>query len=114
MPNDTQRQTLASAVAMIRAAEQALLQAGQNSTDAVELGKINLQYSHLDSLMSQLLHAQAVADDTAFAATTAALKQQAATLQAQEDAIKKIISDVALAAQIIGYITQAAGFIAGL
>jgi hypothetical protein len=114
MPNAGQKQTLLNTVSLIRSAEQLLIQASRASSDLATLIKINTEYSQLDSFLSQLLHAQAIGDDADFANATAALKAQAATLQAQEEEIKKIVTDVGIAAKIAGYIAQAATFIATL
>jgi hypothetical protein len=112
MSNDAQKQTLLNAVSLIRSAEQLLMQVSRASTDPVIIMKIVSEYNQLDSFLSQLLHAQAIADDADFASATAALKQQAATLQAEEDDIKTIVTDVGIAAQVVGYIAQALAFIA--
>lgn len=114
MGTDAQRQTLLNAVSLLRAAEQLLVQAGRDTSDPTTLMKITNEYNQLDSYLSQLLHAQAIADDAAFASATAALKQQASTLQTEEDDIKKIVADVGTAAQIVGYIAQALSFVATL
>jgi phosphoribosylcarboxyaminoimidazole (NCAIR) mutase len=114
MANDAQKQTLLNAASLIRAAEQLLVQASRASSDPAKLMQINTEYTQLDSFLSQLLHAQAIADDADFASATAALKQQAATLQAEESDIKVIVADVGKAAQIAGYIAQALSLIATL
>jgi hypothetical protein len=64
--------------------------------------------------MNQATQAQVAANDTLFAQATTALKSQAASLQGMEAQITKIISDVALAGKIVGYIVQAIGFVAKL
>jgi len=114
MADEAQKDTLLNTVASIRAAELLLLQASRASSDPVTLIKINTEYSHLDSLLSQLLHAQAIADDADFANAVTALKQQAAGLQVEEDDIKKIVANVAAAAEVAGYMAQAASLIATL
>ncbi len=114
MSNDAARQTLVNTVMLIRSAEQLLLQAGRDEPDPAKLMKINLEYAQLDSFLSQLLHAQAVADDTLFASATAALKQQASILQVEEEDIQKTVTDVGTAAKIAGYIGQALTFVASL
>jgi hypothetical protein len=103
----TPRQTLLKAVEPIRSAEQLLIQASRETANPATLTKISIEYNQLDSFLSQLLHAQAIADDAEFGNATAALKKQAAMLEADEEYIKKIVSDVATAAKIIGYIAQA-------
>jgi len=114
MPNNTQKQTLLDAVTAIRSAEQLLMQASRATSDPGTLTKISIEYNQLDSFLSQLLQAQAIADDASFVLATAALKRQATTLQADENDIKKIVADVNTAAQIVGYITQALALIAPL
>src|SRR5574340_84178 len=104
MPSDTQKQSLLDAVTKIRLAEQLLVQASRATSDSGKLTQISIEYNQLDSFLSQLLHAQAIADDADFAAAATSLKQQAATLQADENDIKKIVTDVKTAAQIAGYI----------
>jgi hypothetical protein len=49
-----------------------------------------------------------------FADACAALQAQADGLKADEEAIQTVVTDAATAASIIGYITQALGFIAKL
>ena len=112
MPTPSQLQTLTNVISLIRSAEQALVQAGRASTDPVEWGRLNMEYNQLDSFLSQLMHAQATDDDNGFASAVAALNQQASILQSQEAEIKAIVTDVGLAAQVVGYIAQAAVFIA--
>ncbi len=114
MSSDAQKQSLLNAVSLIRAAEQLLVQASRDSTDANKSIQINTEYQHLDSLLSQMLQAQAISDDDDFAAATTALKSQSSALQADRDKIESIVTDVSLAAQIVGYLAQAASFLAGL
>lgn len=109
-----QKKTLLDSVSQLRLAEQQLVQASRATTDPAALMKINTEYSQLDSFISQMLHAQAAADDADFTNAVVALKQQAATLQTQEDDIKKIVTDVGTAAKIAGYVAQALAFIATL
>lgn len=113
MPIDAQKkQNLLDAVTNIRSAELSLKQASQTTADPGTLTKISIEFNHLDSFLSQILHIQAIADDKDFASATIALKQQAATLQADENNIKKIVNDVKVSAQIVGYIAQAIALIA--
>ena len=114
MANDAQKQTLLNAVSLIRAAEQALVTASRTSTDPNTSIQINTEYQHLDSLLGQLLQAQAIADDADFASAAAALQQQASALQTDETQIQKIVTDVGTAAKIAGYLAQAASFLATL
>lgn len=114
MANDAPKQTLLDTVGLLRSAEQLLLVASRATSDLGKLIKINMEYGQLDSFMSQLLHAQALADDADFARATAALKQQAAALQVEEADLAKVVADVGTAAKIAGYLAQAVSFLATL
>jgi len=98
----------------IRSAEQLLVQASRATSDPATLTKISIEYNQLDSFLSQLLRAQAISDDAEFSNATAALKNQASMLDADEQDIKKIIDNVATAAKIVGYIAEAMTIIAKL
>ena len=106
------KQALLDAITQIRLAEQLLVQASRATSDPATLVKINTEYAHLDSYLSQLLHTLAIADDADFVKATRALKQQATALAAEEAQIKKVVADVGTAAKIAGYIAQAVAFIA--
>lgn len=114
MSIDAQKQNLLNAVSLIRASEQLLMQESRNSTDANTSIKINTEFQNLDSILSQLLHAQAIADDADFANAAAALKQLSSTLQIDQAQIQQIVTDVGTAAQIVGFLTQAAGLVAAV
>ena len=114
MSNEAPKQTLLNVVSLIRAAEQSLIQVSRASSDPLVIAKINTEYNQLDSFLSQVLHTQALTDDTIFTTSTAALKQQARTLQTEENDIKAIVTDVGIAAKIVGYLAQAASMIATL
>jgi N-dimethylarginine dimethylaminohydrolase len=103
----TQRKTVLDAVTQIRNAEAALMQASRATSDPTKLLQIRNEYMHLDSMLSQLSQTQAITDDSLFAQTVPALQQQAKSLQAEEAAIEKIVSDAQLAGTIVGYIGQA-------
>lgn len=109
-----QIQTLTNTVSILRAAEALLLQASRATTDLPMLLQINAEYNNLDSWISQLLHTQAVDDDTQFSGAIASLKQQANLLSADEAHIQVIVKDVATAGKIVGYITQAVAFLGAL
>jgi hypothetical protein len=83
-----------------------LLTAARATADNTKLIQINNEYMAVQSCMDQAAQAQAAADDALFKQATNALKTQAKKLEGMEDQIKKIISDVALAGRIVGYITQ--------
>ncbi|WP_157649647.1 hypothetical protein [Burkholderia ubonensis] len=112
MPAPSQTQNILNAVGSIRSAEQLLVQASYSMTDEAMLTRLNIEYQHLDSFLSQLLHTQALADDSQFEGASAALKEQANGLAAEEASIKIIVADVGTAAKVVGYITQALGYIA--
>lgn len=108
------RQNLSQIVSNIRAAEVLLLQSSRATSDPATLIKINTEYQALDSYLSQILNAQATADDQAFESAINALKLQISSLQQEESHIKAIVADVATAAQILGYISQAISVVAML
>src|SRR5665647_1660894 len=107
MSTASQKQDLIDAISQIRFAEQLLLTESRSTSDTAKLIQINIEYTHLDSYLSQILHAQALADDTEFGNATAALKEQASALAIDQAGIGKIVGDVAIAGKIVGYITQA-------
>lgn len=107
MSTTSQKQSLLEAVGNLRAAEQMLLTESRNTSDVAKLIQLNTEYSHLDSYLSQILHAQALTDDHEFDSATSALKAHADVLAADEAAIKKVVGDVATAGKVIGYITKA-------
>ena len=112
MSTASQKQDLINAINQIRAAEQLLLEVSRSSSDTAKLIQINTEYTHLDSYLSQILHAQALTDDAEFDNATATLKGQASALAMDQKAIEKIVDDVATAGKIVGYITQAVQIIA--
>ena len=91
-----------------------LLQAGRNTTDDTQLLQINNEYSAVQTLMDQATQARIAADDVTFIKLTSTLKAQAALLQGMEKQIQSIVSDVALAGQIVGYLAQAVAYLAKL
>ena len=114
MPTPDQQNSIASAVAAIRAAEDLLTAQIRVATDSLAAIKLTHEFNNLDTFLSQLLHAQNSADDAVFADACAALQAQADGLNADEEAIRRVVTDVATAASIIGYIAEAVGFIAKL
>jgi hypothetical protein len=114
MPTTAQKQTLLDAVTQIRTAELALLQASRSTSDPAKLIQINTEYTHLDSCLSQILHAQALIDDQDFGFAAGALKQQCTALADEMKQIDRVVNDVALAAKIVGCVAQAAKVIATL
>lgn len=114
MPTQNQKSCIESAVLAIRNAQNLISQQIDASSDMQVSVKLQNQYSSLDSCLSQLLHAQNVADDAIFSSAISALRSQTAGLQKDDLAVKKIIADVATANKVLGYISQAIGFIAKL
>jgi hypothetical protein len=114
MPSAAQSHAISSAIASIRAAENALLNQGRQTTNALVAAKISNEYNSLDSVLTQLIQAQVIADDATFQTAATALQQESAILDTQAAAISQVIKDVATAAQIAGYIAQAATAVAAL
>jgi hypothetical protein len=114
MPTLSQQTAVSQAIDAIRSAENLLTDQIQDSDDTLTAIKLTHEYNNLDSYLSELLHAQNAADDVTFANATQALQARADGLEADEKTIKTIIADVATAGKVIGYITQALGFIAKL
>jgi hypothetical protein len=114
MPTPAQSQAISNAIASIRAAENVLLNQGRLTTDPLVAAKISNEYNSLDSVLTQLIQAQVISDDATFQRAATALQQESAVLNAQANAISQIIKDVGTAAQIAGYITQAATALASL
>ena len=107
MPTTEQKQGLLDAVSQIRDAQSLLLDASRSMSDIASLIQTNTEYKHLDSYISQILHLQAIADDTDFNNAAAALKTQSSVLSVEAATISKIIKDVDRAAKIVGYISKA-------
>ena len=114
MLHGSQKQELLNAVPCIRSAEELLVQAGRDSSDAETLKNINGEYGQLDAFLSRVLHCIAIADDEGFAESAAALTTQAATLQAMKDSYQAMAAGVNTAAQIVGCLTEALAFLAKL
>ena len=114
MPTPTQQKSVSQAIRAIRNAEDLLTDQIQATDDTLTCIKLTHEYNNLDSYLSELLHAQNAADDATFTNATKALRDRTEGLRADEEKLKKIIADVATAAKIAGYITQALGFIAKL
>ena len=114
MPTLSQQTAIKAAVDAIRNAEDVLTDQIRSSTDALTAIKLTNEYNNLDSYLSELLHAQNAADDATFANATTALQSRLSGLEADEKAIQTIITDVAIAAKVIGFIANAVKFIAKL
>lgn len=114
MPTGTQNTAITTAIASIRAAETALLNQGRATTDPLVSAKITNEYNSLDSVLTQLVQAQVIADDATFQRAATMLQQESATLNDQANAISQIIKDVGTAGQIAGYIARAASVLATL
>ena len=114
MPDDDAKQSLLDATTALRSAEQLLLQASRTMTDPAQLVQVNLEYAHLDSYLSQILHTLAISDDDDFDQAAGTLKTQSSTIAADAQAIAKIIKDAATADKVIGLIAQATAAVAKL
>lgn len=114
MPTAAQSTAISNAITSIRAAETALLAQGRATTEPLAAAQISNEYSALDSVLTQLIQAQVIADDASFQRAAAVLQQEATTLNAQANAISQIIKDVGTAGQIAGYIARAATALATL
>lgn len=111
MPNTTQLQSVADALAQIRLAENALDDVIATTAGTESLRALAAIYSQLTSVATSLIRAQTTADDDVFKQVTTSLKVQANALKASEDSIKKIINNVKIAGTVLGYIAQAAEII---
>ena len=114
MPTSDQHSSIAAAILAIRSAQNLLQQQINVAIDTLVAIRLGNEYNSLDSNVQQLLHAQNAADDSIFSQAVTTLRSQTGGLQADEIAIKKIISDVGTAGKVVGYITQALSFIAKL
>lgn len=102
----------AAAIAAIRAAENALLTQGRATTNPLVAAQISNEYNALDTVLTQLIQAQVIADDATFQRAATVLQQEATTLNLQANEISQIIKDVGTAGQIAGYIARAATVLA--
>ena len=114
MPTLSQQTAVSQAIDAIRNAESLLTEQIQSADETLTAIKLTHEYNNLDSYLSELLHAQNSADDVTFTNATQALQARADGLKADENTIKTIVADVATAGKIVGYITQALGFITKL
>ena len=114
MPTPDQCSYIKEAILAIRDAQHLLTQEINVTSDLMTGIRLNHEYQHLDSCVSQLLHAQNVADDAIFSQMIATIKPQTTRLQADENTIKGLISDVETANEVVGCIIKALGFIAKL
>ena len=114
MSTDATKKTLLEAAVAIRAAQQIVLQASREASDALAAIRLNTEYQHLDSMLQQVLRTQAIDDDDDFEAAASVLKQQSSSLEAEKGHIDTIVKDVETAAKVSGYIVQAATLLAGI
>lgn len=91
-----------------------LLTAARNTTDTAKLLQINSEYAAVQTCMFQATQAQMAIDDATFSQATSALDTQSRMLVGMEKQISGIVSDVALAGRITGYLVQAVSLIAKL
>jgi hypothetical protein len=113
-PDPSKHSTINEVIEKLSLAQWELLNESRATTDDTKLMKINNEYMAIQSCIDQAAQAQATANDTLFTQATSALKAQAKKLEGLEDQIKQIISDVALAGRIVGYIAQAIALVAKL
>jgi hypothetical protein len=114
MPDSQTSDHLTAAIANLRSAETCLDEVITRTGDPEILKELNTEYGMLTGLVAGLVQAQTLSDNGAFTTATAALNTKAADLKAQEAHIKKIITDVATAAKVVGYIAQAVTFVEAL
>ncbi len=114
MPTLNQQTSVTNAINAIRDAENLLTQQIQSTGDTLKAIKLTHEYNNLDSYLSELLHAQNASDDVSFTNAVQALQTRISGLQADQKRMKAIISDVGIAAKVVGYITQALAFIGKL
>ena len=91
-----------------------LLVAARGTADPSTLLKINNEYAAVQTCMFQASQAQMASDDATFVQATSVLSNQTSMLIGMEEQITSIISDVALAGRIAGYIAQVVSLAAKL
>ena len=89
-----------------------LLNAARGTADPTKLIQINNEYAAVQTCMFQASQAQMASDDVSFSQATSVLNSQADMLVGMERQITAIVSDVALAGRIVGYIAQIASLVA--
>lgn len=112
MPQRRSQQTLLRATSLISSAERILTQAIGKTTDPTVISTLNREYSRLDLLLTRLLDAQSYSEEE-LQRTLPELKEQAATLQAQEGSLEAT-PEVITASTILGYYKQAVELIDSL
>jgi hypothetical protein len=105
-------QMLMKAAKDIEEAEAVIVAASNDTWDIDELTRLEEAHLQLDGLLTALIKAQEISDDADFAVAAVNLKLLAAELQSDEAGIKKIVGNIATAAQIVGYAIQAAELVA--
>lgn len=113
-PDSQKLDVITALIDQLSQAQSELMNVGRNTEDNTKLIQINNEYMALQSCMDLAVQAQLATDDALFDQATGTLKNQAKVLDDMEQQIKKIISDIALAAKIVGYIAQAIALIAKL
>lgn len=109
-----QQTNITNALAALTNAQDLLTQQIDAANDTQTSNDLTNEYNDLDLLRSGLLQAQNAADDASFTNATTTLQSQANDLKADEASIGKIVADVKIAGNIVGYIGQALAFIAKL
>jgi hypothetical protein len=106
--------TINQVIGKLTSAQSELQNAATATADPDALDKINDAYAVLQRLIDLRAQAQAAADDAEFKQAISNLKKEAKTLSDTEEEIKKIISIVAQAGRVVGYIAEAIVLISGL
>ena len=115
MSLDTKKiSTINQVIGILSQIQADLITAGRETADPAKLIQINNEYMAVQSCMDKAAQAQAAANDELFKQAADAFKSQAKILEGMEEQIKKIISNVALAGRIVGYIVQILTLVGGL
>jgi hypothetical protein len=112
MPTSTQISNILAALNQINQAIPQVQSAVSLVTDPNNKYQLTVLGIQLTNIQTTLTQSMIAADDAIFAADTTKLNAQAATLRGQANNIQAILTGVATAGQILGYITQALAVIA--
>jgi hypothetical protein len=77
------------------------------SDDTATIVQLANEYAAVNTLVGQATQAQLATDDALFGQLVSGLKTQSAMLTDMEAKIKSIVTDVAVAGKIVGFIAQA-------
>ena len=114
MPSSVQVSDIQAALTQINLAippVQAAVGTNPDPNAKYQLTMLGIQLINIQTTLTQALIA---ADDAIFATDTSKLNAQATILKGQAANIKALITDVATAGRVIGYITQALALIASI